>query len=181
MTTLTTEEQTTQAATGTVQEPKATTKANVAPRKPRVAPSKGKSGKKATCGYRKLHRVTYQLLSDPGNIVKRRFGRRRMVCREPVRSQCVRIIWPYELFLRIVPSAHCNGLCNGSGVNWGNSRLIARTPKPCLTSLGAHGVRSCLHCGSSGRGFESLHPPQNQEVIVGDTRVQFSIVMVRVG
>ena len=46
MTTLTTEEQTTQAASGAVQEPKPTTKANVAPRKPRVAPSKGKSGKK---------------------------------------------------------------------------------------------------------------------------------------
>ena len=48
MTTLTTEEQTAQAATGTVQEPKATTKANVAPRRPRVAPSKGKPGKKTT-------------------------------------------------------------------------------------------------------------------------------------
>jgi len=46
MTTLTTEEHTTQAASGAVQEPKPTTKANVAPRKPRVAPSKGKSGKK---------------------------------------------------------------------------------------------------------------------------------------
>jgi hypothetical protein len=48
MTTLTTEEQTTQAGTGTAQEPKATKKATVAPRKPRVAPAKGKSGKKTT-------------------------------------------------------------------------------------------------------------------------------------
>ena len=50
MTTSATEAQETAqaAATATVQEPKATTKANVAPRKPRVAPSKGKSGKKAT-------------------------------------------------------------------------------------------------------------------------------------
>jgi len=48
MTTLTTEEQSTLAASGAAQEPKATTKANVAPRKPRVAPSKAKSGKHAT-------------------------------------------------------------------------------------------------------------------------------------
>ncbi|HET9318875.1 MAG TPA: DUF3489 domain-containing protein [Bryobacteraceae bacterium] len=48
MTTLTTEEQTTLAATAVAQEPKATTKANTAPRKPHVAPSKAKSGKKAT-------------------------------------------------------------------------------------------------------------------------------------
>ena len=48
MTTLTTEEQTTLAATGTAQEPKATAKANAAPQKGRVAPSKAKSGKKAT-------------------------------------------------------------------------------------------------------------------------------------
>jgi Protein of unknown function (DUF3489) len=48
MTTPNTEEQTTPAASGAAQEPKATTKANVAPRKPRVAASKGKSGKKTT-------------------------------------------------------------------------------------------------------------------------------------
>jgi hypothetical protein len=48
MTTLSTEEQTTLAASGATQEPKATTKANVAPRKPRVAPSKAKSAKKTT-------------------------------------------------------------------------------------------------------------------------------------
>src|SRR5690242_12433536 len=48
MTTLTTEEQTVPSASGAAQEPKATTKAKVAPRKPRVATSKGKSGKKAT-------------------------------------------------------------------------------------------------------------------------------------
>jgi hypothetical protein len=48
MTTLTTEEQSTLAASGPAQEPKATTKAAVAPRKPRVAPSKAKSGKKTT-------------------------------------------------------------------------------------------------------------------------------------
>jgi hypothetical protein len=48
MTTLTTEEQTTQAGTGTAAEPKASTKANVAPRKPHVTPSKGKSAKKST-------------------------------------------------------------------------------------------------------------------------------------
>ena len=48
MTTLTNEEQTTQAGTGTAQEPKASKKATVAPRKPRVAPAKGKSGKKTT-------------------------------------------------------------------------------------------------------------------------------------
>jgi hypothetical protein len=48
MTTLTTDEQTAQAGTGTTQEPKATTKANTAPRKHPVAPSKAKSGKKAT-------------------------------------------------------------------------------------------------------------------------------------
>ena len=48
MTTLTTEEQTAQAASGAAQEPKATTKANVRPRKPRVAPPKGKSTKKAS-------------------------------------------------------------------------------------------------------------------------------------
>jgi N-acetylmuramoyl-L-alanine amidase CwlA len=41
MTTLTTEEQ-------TAQEPKATTKANAAPRKPRVTPAKPKSAKKTT-------------------------------------------------------------------------------------------------------------------------------------
>jgi hypothetical protein len=44
MTTLTTEEQTAQAATGTAPEPKANTKANVAPRKPHVTPSKAKWG-----------------------------------------------------------------------------------------------------------------------------------------
>ena len=48
MTTLTSEEQSTLAASGAAQEPKATTKANVAPRKPRVAPSKAKSRKKTT-------------------------------------------------------------------------------------------------------------------------------------
>jgi hypothetical protein len=48
MTTPNIEEQTAQAGTGTAQEPKATTKANVPPRKPRVAPSKGKSPKKAS-------------------------------------------------------------------------------------------------------------------------------------
>jgi Protein of unknown function (DUF3489) len=48
MKTLTTEEQTAQADTGTTEEPKATTKASVAPRKPRVASHKAKSGKKAT-------------------------------------------------------------------------------------------------------------------------------------
>jgi uncharacterized protein DUF3489 len=48
MTTLNTEEQTTLAASGAAQEPKANTKANAAPRKPRVAPSKPKSGKKTT-------------------------------------------------------------------------------------------------------------------------------------
>jgi hypothetical protein len=48
MTTLTTEEQTTQAGTGTAQEPKATKKATLAPRRPRVAPAKGKSGKKTS-------------------------------------------------------------------------------------------------------------------------------------
>lgn len=36
------------AALADTHEPKATTKANTAPRKPRVAPAKGKSGKKAT-------------------------------------------------------------------------------------------------------------------------------------
>ena len=48
MKTITTEEQAVQAATGTAQEPKATTKANVAPRKPHVAPAKAKSGKIST-------------------------------------------------------------------------------------------------------------------------------------
>ena len=48
MKTITTEEQSTPAATASAQEPKATTKATVAPRKPRVAPAKGKSGKKTT-------------------------------------------------------------------------------------------------------------------------------------
>ena len=48
MKTITTEEQNTQAATAPAQEPKATTKASVAPRKPHVAPAKAKSGKKAT-------------------------------------------------------------------------------------------------------------------------------------
>jgi hypothetical protein len=48
MTTLTTEEQTAQAATGTEQAPKARTKGNVAPRRAHVAPSKAKSGKKPT-------------------------------------------------------------------------------------------------------------------------------------
>jgi len=41
-------QETAQAVTETAQEPKPTTKAKAAPRKPRVAPSKGKSGKKAT-------------------------------------------------------------------------------------------------------------------------------------
>ena len=44
---ITTEEQAVQAATATAQEPKATTKATVAPRKPHVAPAKAKPGKKA--------------------------------------------------------------------------------------------------------------------------------------
>jgi|SRR6266851_4779202 len=48
MTTLTTEEQSGQAGTATAQEPKANTKANVAPRKPHVTPSKGKAAKKTT-------------------------------------------------------------------------------------------------------------------------------------
>jgi len=48
MTTLTTEEQSGQAGTGTAPEPKATTKANVAPRKPHVTPSKAKSARKTT-------------------------------------------------------------------------------------------------------------------------------------
>jgi hypothetical protein len=48
MTMLTTEEQTAQAGTGTAQEQKTNTKASVAPRKPHVAPSKAKSGKKTT-------------------------------------------------------------------------------------------------------------------------------------
>ena len=48
MTTLTTEEQTAQAGTATAPEPKATTKANVVPRKPQATPSKAKSAKKTT-------------------------------------------------------------------------------------------------------------------------------------
>jgi len=48
MTTLTTEEQTAQAGAGTAPEPKATTKANVVPRKPHVTASKAKSAKKTT-------------------------------------------------------------------------------------------------------------------------------------
>jgi hypothetical protein len=48
MTTLTTEEQTAQAGAGAARDPKANTKANVAPRKPHVTPSKGKSAKKTT-------------------------------------------------------------------------------------------------------------------------------------
>jgi hypothetical protein len=48
MTTSTTENEQTAQATALASEPKATTKANAAPRKPRVAPSKGKSGKKTT-------------------------------------------------------------------------------------------------------------------------------------
>ena len=48
MTTPNTEEQTTLAASGAALEPKATTKANTAPRKPRVAAPKAKSGKKTT-------------------------------------------------------------------------------------------------------------------------------------
>ena len=47
MTTLNTEEQTAQAA-APASEPKANTKANVAPRKPHVTPSKGKAAKKTT-------------------------------------------------------------------------------------------------------------------------------------
>jgi hypothetical protein len=48
MTTSTTENEQTAQATATASEPKATTKATAAPRKPRVAPSKGKSAKKAS-------------------------------------------------------------------------------------------------------------------------------------
>ena len=48
MTTLTIEEQTTPAATGAAQEPKATTKANASARAPHVRTSKGKSAKKTT-------------------------------------------------------------------------------------------------------------------------------------
>src|SRR5258708_25373999 len=48
MTTLTHKEQPAQAGTATTPEPKATTKANVAPRKPHVPPSNGKSAKKTT-------------------------------------------------------------------------------------------------------------------------------------
>jgi hypothetical protein len=48
MTTLITDNQESTQATAPASEPKATNKANVAPRKPRVAPTKGKSGKKAT-------------------------------------------------------------------------------------------------------------------------------------
>jgi hypothetical protein len=48
MTTLIADNQESTQATAPASEPKATTKANVAPRKPRVAPSKTKSGKKAT-------------------------------------------------------------------------------------------------------------------------------------
>ena len=48
MTTLPTEEQSGLAGTATAQEPKANTKANVAPRKPHVTPSKGKLAKKTT-------------------------------------------------------------------------------------------------------------------------------------
>ena len=48
MTTSTTENEQTAQATALATEPKATTKANVAPWKPRVAPSKGKSAKKAS-------------------------------------------------------------------------------------------------------------------------------------
>jgi len=48
MTTLNTENQESTHATAPAGEPKATTKANVAPRKPRVAPAKAKSGKKTS-------------------------------------------------------------------------------------------------------------------------------------
>jgi hypothetical protein len=48
MTTLTAENQESAQATAPASEPKATTKATAAPRKPRVAPSKGKSAKKAS-------------------------------------------------------------------------------------------------------------------------------------
>src|SRR5713226_1713463 len=48
MTTPNTEEQTTLAASAAAQEPKATTKPNVAPRKRHVTPSKPKAGKKTT-------------------------------------------------------------------------------------------------------------------------------------
>ena len=45
---MTTEEQESTQATAPASAPKANTKANVAPRKPHVTPSKGKSGKKTT-------------------------------------------------------------------------------------------------------------------------------------
>ncbi len=48
MTTSTTENQESSQATALASEPKATTKANAAPRKPRVVPSKPKSSKKTT-------------------------------------------------------------------------------------------------------------------------------------
>jgi hypothetical protein len=48
MTTLNTENQESTPATAPASEPKATKKANVAPRKPHVAPSKAESGKKTT-------------------------------------------------------------------------------------------------------------------------------------
>ena len=48
MKTITTEEQAVESATGTAQDPKANTKANVAPRKPHVTPSKARSAKKTT-------------------------------------------------------------------------------------------------------------------------------------
>jgi hypothetical protein len=83
-------------------------------------------------------------------------------------------------FRRLYFEATCNfrGHFN-AGFNAGRGRLLCRD----IINLPGHGGCSsagrALDCGSSGRGFESLHPPQNQEVSVVDKPLQLSIVMVR--
>ena len=60
MTTLTTEKQTAQAATGTAQEPRASTKADTAPRKPHVRAPKGRSAKRKTTPAKKATKGAMQ-------------------------------------------------------------------------------------------------------------------------
>src|SRR2546427_581961 len=66
--------------------------------------------------------------------------------------------------LRCSRKHHCNGRCNGSDANRGAWGLLELLGSADSIGPGSPVVCSCVDCGSSGRGFESLHPPQNQQV-----------------
>jgi hypothetical protein len=109
MTTLTTENQESTQATAPASAPKATTKANVAPRKPHVSPSKAKSGKKATPAKQGAKGVKRTAKKPAGA----REGSRRT---SPALHRSGRRGPPYVAVSWSSDSPGCSGRCRGSAL-----------------------------------------------------------------